>query len=128
MGRSGDDLRCPGKMNPHIKPRRAWVAGLLSLLVPGLGQVYNGEPKKAGFYLALIALGTPVVLLLGSPAVIVAAYLVAVAIFLYLVFDAIAVARKSGSYVLKPYNKWYIYAGYAAAVFLIASFIQEHLV
>ena len=33
-------------MNDH-KKRRAWLAFLLSLTVPGLGQLYNGQWRKA---------------------------------------------------------------------------------
>ena len=40
------------------KPRRWWLAGLLSFLVPGLGQVYNGqETKGLLFYVVLSVWG-----------------------------------------------------------------------
>jgi len=41
------------------KPRKVWVAALLSLISPGLGQIYNGEIKKALFIFVL-----PVLLIL----------------------------------------------------------------
>jgi signal peptidase I len=40
-----------------LKRRKPWIAGLLSLAYPGLGQVYNGEPGRGLVaYLALPAL------------------------------------------------------------------------
>jgi hypothetical protein len=32
-----------------IKPRKPWLAGLLSLVVPALGQIYNGQPQFFSF-------------------------------------------------------------------------------
>ena len=36
----------------RIKRRRPWVAALLSLLMMGLGQLYNGQPRRAAAFLA----------------------------------------------------------------------------
>ncbi|MBU1042318.1 MAG: signal peptidase I [Proteobacteria bacterium] len=36
-----------------VKPRKPWQAGLLSFLVPGLGQVYNGRTRKGLVLLGL---------------------------------------------------------------------------
>jgi signal peptidase I len=111
-----------------MKGRRPWVAGLLSLVVPGLGQVYNGEPRKAFIYLGLFVIGTPVLVVFALP-LLVPGYLVLVAIRLYLVFDAVSVARKlRDNYAPKPYNTWYSYAGYAAGVLLFTSFIKAYVV
>ena len=37
------------------KTRRWWLAGLLSFLVPGLGQVYNGQETKGLFFYFLLS-------------------------------------------------------------------------
>ncbi len=42
-----------------IKPRNAFVAFSLSLILPGLGQIYNGQQKKA---ILFFARSTPIVL------------------------------------------------------------------
>lgn len=39
---------------PCMVTRKPWAAGLLSGLMPGLGQLYNGQPAKA-FLLAVFA-------------------------------------------------------------------------
>ena len=31
-------------------PRKSFIAFLFSLLFPGLGQIYNGQPRKASFF------------------------------------------------------------------------------
>jgi signal peptidase I len=38
-----------------VKPRQPWLAGLLSFLVPGLGQVYNGRTRRGLILLGLAA-------------------------------------------------------------------------
>lgn len=43
----------PGDM-AGVRPRQPWLAGLLSFLVPGLGQVYNGRTRRG---LVLLGLG-----------------------------------------------------------------------
>jgi TM2 domain-containing membrane protein YozV len=49
-------LSLPGPATkPDSRWKRAALAGLLSLLFPGMGQLYNRQPRK-GFSLALISL------------------------------------------------------------------------
>jgi signal peptidase I len=102
------------------KPRIWWVAGLLSYLVPGLGQVYNGKPARGLLFYAVLSLfGSQVfafalnamkfsytsfytALLLLSMIF----YLIAI---LFIIGDAIYGARKNKFYRLQPYNKWPIY-------------------
>jgi TM2 domain-containing membrane protein YozV len=48
--------------DPIVKKRNMGVAGIFSLLIPGLGQVYNAQPKKGLLFFA-IALLLPFVLL-----------------------------------------------------------------
>jgi signal peptidase I len=104
------------------------VAGVLSLLVPGLGQVYNGEPRKAFIYLGVFVIGAPVLVVFALP-LLVPGYLILVVIRLYLVFDAVSVARRlRDNYAPKPYNTWYSYAGYVAGVLLFTSFIKASVV
>ena len=43
----------PGDM--AAKPRKPWLAALLSFLVPGLGQVYNGQTRRGLILLGLAA-------------------------------------------------------------------------
>lgn len=95
------------KMSGHaVSPRRPWVAALMSLVLPGFGQLYNGEPNRAVWLFFLFGLiGVPVtaflVLHVSSwlllPALLVT-QLVPVAIWVYSVIDAMRRARRLGSY------------------------------
>lgn len=104
------------------KRRRWWLAGLLSFLVPGLGQVYNGqETKGLLFYVILSVWGGFIISMMhfllkppGRPflfwIVFLAVIFISLALFLFIIFEAIRSAKKiSGDYSLKSYNRWYIY-------------------
>ena len=97
-----------------IKPRKWWLAGLLSLIAPGLGQIYNGQIKKAILLLAAPLFLVPLqiyVLLNGiTIALIISALLVTIGYSVGVIADAILVANKlNATYSLKKYNKWYVY-------------------
>jgi signal peptidase I len=104
------------------KPRKWWIAGLLSLLEPGLGQLYNGQARKGLLILALPFLIIPgmiwclnaknMVFFLCTFVLLVLAYYIAV------VSDAILIARYlSNEYHLKPYNNIVIYIMIVVIVF-----------
>lgn len=98
------------------KPRKPWIAGLLSLIQPGLGQVYNGEIRKALLFYVL-----PVLLIPGTFLIIhsefyrtsLATY--AIFVFAYYVFvlvDAVRTAKRfSNQYTPNKYNKTSRYIG-----------------
>lgn len=98
------------------KPRKPWIAGLLSLLQPGLGHVYDGETRKA-----LIIYLTPFLLI---PLLVFGLYsrfavyclallaLFALTYYVIVIFDAVRVAKIYYiTYPLKKYNKVIIYIG-----------------
>lgn len=96
--------------------RHPWVAIMLSLLMPGLGHVYCGRIVK-GFVLYLLCV-MPVVVVVwsllsragGIAVIVIASYLVSLAIGLVAVIDSYYVARHTKSdYELKDYNRWYVY-------------------
>lgn len=93
------------------KSRRPFVALLLSLLCPGLGQLYCGFPRRGLFFAALsygdaMALryfGTEyplsdLILLFGF-----------ISIVIWAMADAYKLAKKIGTLQLKFYNRWYFY-------------------
>lgn len=98
------------------KPRKPWVAGLLSLIQPGLGQVYNGEIRKAlPIYIIPILLIPGMILCLHSKfiPIFLAAYAILGSAYYLLVFvDAVKTARTfREQYALKKYNKLIAYIG-----------------
>ena len=103
------------------KRRRWWLAGLLSFLVPGLGQVYNGQETKGLFYYVVLSVwgGLAIGLLcylLKSPitpmniGIICLLALISMIVWILIIFESIRTARRiSSDYTLKRYNRWYIY-------------------
>jgi len=107
--------------NIKIKRRRWWLAGLLSFLVPGLGQVYNGQATKGLFFNFLLStwgglLFSLIYYIMKSPmsgfslGLLSLLFFISLAASLLIIFESIRTAWKAGKdYALKPYNKWYIY-------------------
>ncbi|MDD2798659.1 MAG: signal peptidase I [Bacteroidales bacterium] len=93
-------------------PRKKIAALLLSILVPGLGQLYNGQPKKFLIYaIGLLTLLISFNLLelkqyfwiYASLLVLLILVIVAIAI------ESILVAHRTKEFQLRKYNKWYVY-------------------
>jgi signal peptidase I len=98
------------------RPRLAVIAALLSLVLPGAGQVYIGEARRGIAYMAALAAVLAASLLLMGKAL--GVWVVALGmgvVFLGAFIDAIGGALRRQTYRLKPYNRWYVYAGLLAA-------------
>ena len=92
--------------------KKPWVAGLLSLALPGLGHFYNGQIKKA----LLIYFGIWVYLILAwilplgySFNGLLCIVCFAVVSNLLILFNAILTTRRKRIIENKKYDKWYIY-------------------
>ena len=92
--------------------RKKLLAFLLSALVPGLGQLYNGQHRKSAIYaFGLLTLPIGFNLLGLKP------YFWAYAVLIILIFvlrlviaiEAALTASRTKEYQLKNYNKWYFY-------------------
>ena len=100
--------------------RKWWVAGILSCLCSGLGQVYCGRLKR-GIILFIIPVMLTFVLVYSIlPAIRLPRFfflitlphffIIAICVELFIIIDAIIIANKyKDSYQTKPYNKWYVY-------------------
>ena len=108
------------------RPRNEALAALLTLLGLGVGQVYNGEWRKAivlnGIAVALFIL---VLLLVQSPAfalVLPVALVGGIGLLVFALVDAVLGSRKrSDSYELKPYNRVLVYV----AIIVIGGLVRE---
>jgi signal peptidase I len=93
-----------------VKPRNAFIAFLLSLLLPGLGQVYNGQPKKAIILFSLLLL-SPTIFGLTRGATsfygLASVLAIEIALRIYSIADAVYFAKRQKDYELQPYNTWY---------------------
>src|SRR5712671_6093909 len=109
--------------------RRPWLAALMSLLWLGVGQLYNGEARKAlAFFAVWAALLCAVVVLTiaatPGPVTIVVLYFLAalvVALAIYAAVDAFRQARRLRAVVLKRYQRAWLYALSAVAVLLFSN-------
>jgi signal peptidase I len=108
------------------RPRNQALAAFLTLAALGVGQVYNGEWRKAvvlnGIGLALFIL---VLVLVQSPAfalVLPVALIGGVGLLVFALVDAVLGSRKrSESYELKSYNRVLVYV----AIIVVASLERE---
>jgi len=97
---------------PPSSPRKPWLAGLLSFLWPGLGQVYNGRTRRGLVLLGLAAAWQ----LLGIGAVEsfrwwVSSLVGYLLLSLYAAWDGYRVARSLDEYRLGPKNTLPVYLG-----------------
>jgi signal peptidase I len=112
-----------------ISRRRSWLAGLLNVQTPGLGNVYAGRPIR-GLILYLFALFAGLLLLLtmtwAPRRLNVLAFLCgAVSVWVFLIIDGVQCAKAAKSdYALARYNRWYIYILIAVSL----AFLNDALV
>ena len=111
------------------KKRRPIVALLLSLLTPGLGQIYNGQLKKAvSFYLAewllvaILFLFSDLFFTFSGMIIFLSIFiLIGFGLLLFSMLEALWSAIKLKRISLKKYNRWYFYFGIIFVnLFLIA--------
>lgn len=110
-----------------LKPRSALRALLLSLLLPGFGQLYNGELNKAIWLFLLTAVAvTPLIAALALyappawlPFALIGGIAVIALLWLYAVLDAMLTARRRRDYQLQPWQR----SGVYWAVWLLCSLL-----
>jgi signal peptidase I len=94
------------------KKRKPIVAAILSSLAPGLGQLYNGQVVKGIIFLVSVLLIPFILFLTGlqySFYGLITILLLFMFFLLFIIGEAFYAATKKKEFILKPYNKWYIY-------------------
>lgn len=127
-------------MHPNIHPRNPFIAVAMSLVLPGFGQLYNGEANKAiWLFIAFAGLSIPglacVALYSGKSLmlpILVFSLMLTLAIWLYGMLDAGRMARLKQDYVKLSWQISGVYtliflACVIAQLFLL-SFVREHQV
>lgn len=104
-----------------LKKRRPWVAGLLGVALPGLGQVYNGQLLLGMllFVAVVVVAAASIMILLYLPLAplnVLLPLLLFAAFSMSVLVHAVVVAHRAGEIELRPYNRWYIYLGAIGAV------------
>lgn len=97
-----------------MKKRHPLVALILSVLVPGLGQIYNGQFLR-GLIFFVISLGLFFLyyVLCKSFSGFVISVVSGVIFFVGMLIDAAYQAIRHGEVTLKKYNRWYYYPLFA---------------
>lgn len=112
------------------KKRRAWLAALLSLPLPGLGQLYNRDPRLAvplmvAAFLMPISIWLIAALPPSTSAIAAAvAAIASLALTLFAIVQAVVGARRGGVIPLARFNRWYIYAGLIVLAMVWQNFVQ----
>ncbi len=94
------------------KKRRPIVAAILSSLAPGLGQLYNGQVIKGIIFLLSLILLPIIMFRIGlhySYYGLAIILLIFMFFLLFIIGEAFFTAIKKKEFILKSYNKWYIY-------------------
>src|SRR5882762_1983422 len=100
---------------PQGSARARWKAVLLSLGLPGLGEVYSGQPRSGALTLVLwcfmVALGIALIFVPLPGAIALLPFLLSILTWVLIALRAArAAARAPQPYTLQPYNRWYWYA------------------
>jgi signal peptidase I len=100
------------------KPRKPWIAGLLTLVSKGLGHLYAGNPSR-GFVVfgieqcLVISLGISTMIYTPDIYVLFLAVAIGIAFTIFCIVDAVKIAtRNRENYEPAKYNKWFVYVGY----------------
>lgn len=101
-------------------------AAVLSLLLPGLGHLYVGQPRRAVALLgALFVLHAAFILCwfgwLPRSWIIAGVMLFGVCLYTFAIIDAALAARRAGDYQRQRYNRWYVYVVILAAAPIVSA-------
>ena len=102
-----------------------WIAGLLSILTPGVGHLYAGRPRR-GILLWLVLSGflltLPVAFLFAPTPIMLVAFWLPIGVWLFIVLEAVRIVRShTGPIQRRRYNRWYVYI---VAILVVALVIQ----
>jgi signal peptidase I len=106
--------------------RRNPVSALLLSIVPGLGQIYNGQPRKGLVFIVLdlvVPIGLGLTGILNNLNGLVTLVVFAILFIIYRMVDGFIQAKKLVNYELKSYNKWYVYLSLVIVTGIVRTFL-----
>ena len=109
----------------EVMERKGWVAVLLGMTMPGMGQIYNGEAVKGisifVIFIMTYLAGWRITVLLPDKLLIAGAIVtlaIVLAVYCLAIIDSYRKARREGSaYRARAFNRWYVYV----AVWMVES-------
>lgn len=109
-----------------IKRRKPFSALLLSI-IPGLGQIYNGQLRKGLVFLTidlLVPIAFGLTGILNKLNGLVTLLVFSLSFIIYRMADGFIQAKKLSNYELKSYNKWYVYLSFVIALGIVRTFLD----
>lgn len=102
-----------------MKSRNRWIALLFNLIAPGLGQLYNGNLPLAliAFLIGGLLSVVSTFLLFDSFNKLLWALALGLSFDLWLIIQAWREAKRKPAIQLKPYQRWWIYLGFAVILY-----------
>ncbi|MEW6349506.1 MAG: signal peptidase I [Thermodesulfobacteriota bacterium] len=97
----------------RIKRRNPWIAALLSLPLPGLGHVYNGNWRRGLLLfvcLHVVLAATAILGIIHTFAGLAFVLILATAGQVFIAADAAVGARRAGEVALRWFQRWFVYA------------------
>ncbi|MEI6348684.1 MAG: signal peptidase I [Bacteroidota bacterium] len=111
----------------QIRRRNGFIAFIFALLFPGLGQIYNGQLKKAiVFFVLVLIFPISYGLLRTETSFYELLILIIVQLFIQfsVIVDAVIQARRQKEFIPKKYNTWYFYLLIAFSITTVIWFID----
>jgi signal peptidase I len=116
------------------KPRKPWIAGVLTLVSRGLGHLYAGSPKRGVILFGIeqslaIALGIAIIVYTPNIYSLLVFVAIGIGFVIFCIWDAVKIAKtKRDQYELAKYNRWFAYAGYFIVMSLgVSIMISENV-
>lgn len=110
----------------QYKPRRPWLAALLSLVATGVGQLYNGQWKKGLlFFVAEIILAIIMYLFWADFASMLLTLSILLGFNIFVAGEAFVTARAQREYRLKPCNKVWLYVLFLSLNMVVGGVVKE---
>jgi signal peptidase I len=118
----------------NTKPRRPWIAALLTILTTGLGHLYSGKPRR-GIMLFVIGqflffvFAVAVNVITPNVYFVLPAIAVGIAFIVFCVGDVISIAKRNKeNYKLAKYNRWFIYVSYVIVASLALNIYTSFII
>jgi signal peptidase I len=113
----------------EVKKRNPIISLLLSIIEPGLGQIYNGQLKKGIF---LYFVGLLILLTFSITGLhfygLITFLLIGICWFIFVIVDSVITSIKIKQIKLNNYNKWYIYLIFILTISIITLGSKDFLV
>lgn len=110
-----------------FKPRKPWLAGLLSLLFTGFGQVYNGQWKKGvGFFVAEWVYSLAMIPFWSDFVSTLLCLAILLGFNVFVAWEAFSSAKGLREFSPGPWNRWWVYV-LCLCVSMASGFVFDHL-